>query len=800
MGKTKAQLRTENSANFPNNNSQFITPERLRDFNTDIIDSLVVSSDSGSFVTTASFDSGTRVQTFTKADGSTFTNTIPGGSGGSTNTGSLLVTSSFNNTTRLQTFTKGDGSTYTNSIPTGDTGSFVITGSVSNATSTFTKGDGSTFGLTVNNVVNSTSSSHSEFSETTQEVIINVKNTSGVNLPKGTPVYGTGAVGDNITIASASYDSPSTMPAIAVLQVPLANNAVGEATVSGKIIGVNTAGFTAGRNIYVNGGGTFQDTRPTGSGILVQNIGVVGKVNATEGEIVIQGSGRANDLPNIASGSVWVGNSNGVGTATSKNSLGLALTGSNNIFTGNQTFNDITVNGTGSFAYIQSVTGSAKIIGDAFLILNADTPTQRYAGIKIEDTGSATTASFEWDGDNDKWITVDEGGNSSNILVGPEGTKGSEGTFFTNVLIKSLDGTGKTTNSSILDNGTGGVKVYNYVSVGTNNGHYLEVTGSASRRTKLTTGTVQATTDGSRTFFGSGFFGGYSTIYNGSDDHEFGIVGQSSNYSGDWVGCGIMNNADGGNSYTTVLGFQDKTNYTDNAVTVLTPLIVSQSATFKQASTFDNDITGNGFTQFNSDVVLAGPTITTNDFNPRGPISSSNNIQANNLTIISETVVNSISASSFVSASTFIGDGSQLSNIAGGIFIETGSYYATSNDLQVTGSFSVSKAIGGQNKDLTITSNTASVDLRDSNTYTVTLVSSADTHIDVTQFGENAQSLNLLVKQPSSGNTGSISFSSDFKFGGGYSYQPTPSINSEDILSFTRFGNSLYGTFINNFS
>ena len=799
MGKTKAQLRTENSANFPNNNSQFITPERLRDFNTDIIDSLVVSSDSGSFVTTASFDSGTRVQTFTKADGSTFTNTIPGGSGGSTNTGSLLVTSSFNNTTRLQTFTKGDGSTYTNSIPTGDTGSFVITGSVSNATSTFTKGDGSTFGLTVNNVVNSTSSSHSEFSETSADVIVGVKNTSGVTLPKGTPIYATGVTGENINIASASNDSSTTMPAIGLLATELTNNATGNAFTSGKIIGVNTDGFTAGRNVYVNTAGTFTQTKPTGTS-LIQNIGVVGKVNSTEGEILIQGSGRSNDLPNITSGSVWVGNASGVPTPTSKNKLGLALTGSNNIFGGNQTFNDITVNGTGSFAYIQSVTGSAKIIGDAFLILNADTPTQRYAGIKIEDTGSATTASFEWDGDNDKWITIDEGGNSSNMLVGPEGTKGSEGTFFTNVLIKSLDGTGKTTNSSILDNGTDGVRVFNFASIGTNNGHYLEVTGSGARRTKLTTGTVQATTDGSRTFFGSGFFGGYSTIYNGGDDHEFGFVGQSSNYSGDWVGCGIMNNADGGNSYTTVLGFQDKTNYTDNAVTVLTPLIVSQSATFKQASTFDNDITGNGFTQFNSDVVLGGLTITTNDFNPRGPISSSNNIQANNLPIISETVVNSISASSFVSASTFIGDGSQLSNIAGGIFIETGSYYATSNDLQVTGSFSVSKAIGGQNKDLTITSNTASVDLRDSNTYTVTLVSSADTHIDVTQFGETAQSLNLLVKQPSSGNTGSISFSNDFKFGGGYSYQPTPSINSEDILSFTRFGNSLYGTFINNFS
>ncbi len=673
MGKTKAQLRTENSANFPNNNSQFITPERLRDFNTDIIDSLVVSSDSGSFVTTASFDSGTRVQTFTKADGSTFTNTIPGGSGGSTNTGSLLVTSSFNNSTRLQTFTKGDGSTYTNSIPltTINTGSFVITGSVTNATSTFTKGDGSTFGLTVNNVVNATSASHAELA-------------------------------DLATLATNATNAVS------------ASNAIS----SSKVTDPNIA--------YIN---------------------------------------------------------------------------KDNTFTGTQNFDNIAVSGTGSFGYLQSITGSAKIIGDAFIVLNADTPTQRYAGIKIEDTGSASTASFEWDGDNDKWITVDEGGNSSNILVGPEGTKGSEGTFFTNVLPKSLDGTGKLVNSTILDNGSGlGVKFFNYVSVGTANWQFLEVTGSGARRSVVGTGTLTATTDGTRQFNGSGFFGGYSTIYNSGDDHEFGIVGQSSNYSGDWEGCGIMNNADGGNSYTTVIGFQDKNNYTDNTVTILTPLVVSQSATFKEVSTFDNDINANGFTTFNSDVVLGGLTITTNDFNPRGPISSSNDIQAQNLTIKGDTFVNSISASSFISASTFVGDGSNLTGVAGGIFIETGSYYATSNDLQVSGSFSVSKAIGGQNKDLTISSNTASIDLRDSNTYTVQLVSSADTHIDVTQFGETAQSLNLLVKQPSSGNTGSISFSNDFKFGGGYEYQPTPLINSEDILSFTRFGSSLYGTFINNFS
>ena len=136
----------------------------------------------------------------------------------------------------------------------------------------------------------------------------------------------------------------------------------------------------------------------------------------------------------------------------------------------------------------------------------------------------------------------------------------------------------------------------------------------------------------------------------------------------------------------------------------------------------------------------------------------------------------------------------------GGIFEQTGSFYATTNDLQVTGSFGAQGAIGGRKETLTITSNTASIDLTTSNTYELTLVSSADTHLDVSTFGEDGQSINVLVKQPTSGNTGSISFSSDFKFGQGYSYVPTPTNSSEDIVSFTRFGNFLYGTFINNFS
>ena len=183
------------------------------------------------------------------------------------------------------------------------------------------------------------SASHAEHSDTTQEVIINVKNTSGGELTIGTPLYATGVTGDNINVSAADYNSSSTMPAIAVLQETLGNNASGEATVSGKIIGVNTAGFTAGRNIYVTNGG-FTDTRPTGSGVLVQNIGVVGKVNASEGEIVVQGSGRSNDLPNIQEGYFWVGDEDGVAEAVATSSIAidtsnLATTGSN-VFNGSQ--------------------------------------------------------------------------------------------------------------------------------------------------------------------------------------------------------------------------------------------------------------------------------------------------------------------------------------------------------------------------------------------------------------------------------------------------------------------------------
>jgi hypothetical protein len=62
--KTKQQLEVENQVSFPDNNSGLITPEVLRNFNTDIIDTLVDSNATASFATTDSntFD-GTQIIT-----------------------------------------------------------------------------------------------------------------------------------------------------------------------------------------------------------------------------------------------------------------------------------------------------------------------------------------------------------------------------------------------------------------------------------------------------------------------------------------------------------------------------------------------------------------------------------------------------------------------------------------------------------------------------------------------------------------------------------------------------------------
>ena len=394
-----------------------------------------------------------------------------------------------------------------NAAATLDTGSLLTTASISDATITFEKGDASTFAITVDNVDTASvaiSSSHAlnadsaisashalqaDASQDVDDLIIPVKNDFGATIAKGTPVYAKGVLGEQILIAPASASDATRMPAIAILNEELTSSAGGEAIVSGRIKNVNTLGFIAGRTVYVGADGGYTQTKPTGSN-LIQNLGVVGKVNATEGEGVIIGSGRSNDVPNITENYLWVGNSDQVATPTDKGALtvGTASLALDVISTANLNVTTISASSanfqSASIGYLESVTGSAKIIGDAFIILNNNLPAERYAGVVVQDSGSTnTTASFEWDGQTNDWFYHYEGDDPTDFSIamfGPEYTTKGSPVYPSNNTILKGDGGHHVNDSNITDDGT-------TIVLGSNS----EVTGSLG-----VTGTITGTLSG----------------------------------------------------------------------------------------------------------------------------------------------------------------------------------------------------------------------------------------------------------------------------------------------------------------
>jgi hypothetical protein len=130
------------------------------------------------------------------------------------------------------------------------------------------------------------------------------KNTSGGTLTKGTPVYVTGSVGATTTVEVAASDAANAakMPAIGLLEQTLVANQFGRVVAVGVLSGLNTTGYSINQTVFVASGGGLTGTRPTAPTELVQNIGRVLRVNGSNGEILVLGAGRTNDVPNYTAG------------------------------------------------------------------------------------------------------------------------------------------------------------------------------------------------------------------------------------------------------------------------------------------------------------------------------------------------------------------------------------------------------------------------------------------------------------------------------------------------------------------
>ncbi len=162
-----------------------------------------------------------------------------------------------------------------------------------------------------------------------ENVEILVKNISsangGVSLSKGDPIYIYGSVGASprLYVDLADADSTATnnngdskMPCAGLLAQDLAPNGEGVAIVAGKLRNLITSpidGATPTENdtLYVKSGGGLTLTKPTGATNLIQNVGQVGRVDtAADGNIVVSAILRSNDVPNLPTGRIWVGDGN----------------------------------------------------------------------------------------------------------------------------------------------------------------------------------------------------------------------------------------------------------------------------------------------------------------------------------------------------------------------------------------------------------------------------------------------------------------------------------------------------------
>ena len=150
-------------------------------------------------------------------------------------------------------------------------------------------------------------------------VEIECKNTSGSTITKGTPVYQTGNVGATAVIEIAEADaliSVNQGPAIGLLQDTLINNAVGFVVIIGELLNFTTSPIdgvvpTVGDKIFVKSGGGLTTVKPTTALNSIQAIGLVGKVSGgNAGSVTVSSTMRANDVPNLPEGRIWIGDGN----------------------------------------------------------------------------------------------------------------------------------------------------------------------------------------------------------------------------------------------------------------------------------------------------------------------------------------------------------------------------------------------------------------------------------------------------------------------------------------------------------
>jgi hypothetical protein len=130
--------------------------------------------------------------------------------------------------------------------------------------------------------------------------------------------------------------------------------------------------------------------------------------------------------------------------------------------------------------------------------------------------------------------------------------------------------------------------------------------------------------------------------------------------------------------------------------------------------------------------------------------------------------------------------------------VDTISAYSTAQ-VSVASGLNFTGSANGSVTTLSISSNTASLNMSTGNFFDLQLVANTTTFVNVTNLNAG-ETTNVRVKQPASVGTGSVTFSANVEQVSGQAYITTNQTGSVDILSLITFDSSAaYLTKLRNF-
>lgn len=204
----------------------------------------------------------------------------------------------------------------------------------------------------------------------TTNVIVQVRNTTGATLTKGTVVYMSGATGQIPTVSKALATSDATSAqSLGMMTADLANNTNGYVTVIGLITNIDTSAFTDGAQLYLSSttAGAYTATKQYAPAHLVY-VGFVEYAHPTQGKIFVkvQNGYELDELHNVSAQSPTNGQTIVYNSSTSlweKNTVSLTVGVNGTLPVANGGTGVTTSTGTGSVVLSTSPTLVTPLLG-----------------------------------------------------------------------------------------------------------------------------------------------------------------------------------------------------------------------------------------------------------------------------------------------------------------------------------------------------------------------------------------------------------------------------------------------------